>query len=344
MTAVLVAGVPRSGTSWAGKVLGKTRGTAYVNEPDNENQAFAFRAKIGLGLFPVLEPGDDAPGYETLWDHALGAAAPRGALRNARARVSYDILKLIRKKSRAELDAALRHTDPEVSRRVRIAAALSVPRGPEPPFDNVVVKSVHCALAVEWIARRWDPRVIVVFRDPLNTIASWIKIGIPRDRRLDASAAVRERLLPRWDVALPGPAATPLERLAWQFGVLTCALQDAAKKNPSWTVITHEQLYSDARGVFPALCERVGLPWSEDSAAFLDESNRPGTGYRTNRVVADLPQSWRKVFGTDEARAVAKMLERFPLEDPASLQTELAPRSVRVARRADRRGSALPPQ
>ena len=32
---VLVAGLPRSGTTWVGEVLGRTAGARYLHEPDN---------------------------------------------------------------------------------------------------------------------------------------------------------------------------------------------------------------------------------------------------------------------------------------------------------------------
>lgn len=67
---VLIAGAPRTGTSWVGQALSFAQDSCFVNEPDNENEdPFALKAKLSLGRFPVLAPGDAAPpAYERLWD------------------------------------------------------------------------------------------------------------------------------------------------------------------------------------------------------------------------------------------------------------------------------------
>src|SRR5205823_1469687 len=65
---ILVAGLPRSGTTWVGEVLGHTAGARYLHEPDNHLlRPEAWWAKRGLGPYPELAPEQDAPGYEQLW-------------------------------------------------------------------------------------------------------------------------------------------------------------------------------------------------------------------------------------------------------------------------------------
>jgi hypothetical protein len=50
MSRLLVAGVPRSGTSWVGQALACAEGARSVGEPDNEdNFPYAIQAKAGLG-------------------------------------------------------------------------------------------------------------------------------------------------------------------------------------------------------------------------------------------------------------------------------------------------------
>lgn len=47
---VLVAGLPRSGTSWTAHALGPAEGTTLVSEPDNDrNHVEALKAKARLG-------------------------------------------------------------------------------------------------------------------------------------------------------------------------------------------------------------------------------------------------------------------------------------------------------
>ena len=68
MTRVLIAGVPRSGTTWIGECLGSAPGAIYVHEPDNpESGAFAVVGTSGLWSEPDLVPGQRHEGYELLW-------------------------------------------------------------------------------------------------------------------------------------------------------------------------------------------------------------------------------------------------------------------------------------
>src|SRR5207237_10167784 len=78
---VLVAGLPRSGTTWVGEVLGRTAGARYLHEPDNHLlRPEAWSAKRRLGPYPELRPGGDVVsgevgGYERLWARAFAGGA-----------------------------------------------------------------------------------------------------------------------------------------------------------------------------------------------------------------------------------------------------------------------------
>ena len=99
MSALLIAGVPRSGTTWIGRALGHTENTAYVNEPDGFRDPLAFRTMLAYGENPVLEPGEPAPDMEALWTGALAGGRPAGTVRDRLARALYE---------RTPLDAAAR--------------------------------------------------------------------------------------------------------------------------------------------------------------------------------------------------------------------------------------------
>lgn len=85
---ILVLGVPRSGTTWVSKVLTVGCRAALIHEPDSEHHdPFAFKAKLGLGRFPVVGPDDRVPtDYAALWRRAFEGARPRGDIRTNAAR------------------------------------------------------------------------------------------------------------------------------------------------------------------------------------------------------------------------------------------------------------------
>src|SRR5687767_14691151 len=135
---VLIAGLPRSGTTWTGRVLGAT-GATYVHEPDNHLVLpEAWAAKDGLGPFPAILPGAHAPAYEQLFECAF-AGGGRPSLRYSSARLVH------RAAPRAGRGALLWLTGTLAGARAELRDAPG----------QVVVKSVFCARSLEWLAQRF---------------------------------------------------------------------------------------------------------------------------------------------------------------------------------------------
>jgi hypothetical protein len=312
-----VIGPPRSGTTWVEQVLGRAAGARVVHEPDNETcSPFALRAKTALGRFPVLGPDDSAPAaYHDLWSRAF-----EGIGRAATAR--WLTAKALLRTADGDLDAAFDQGPARWSARLRLISALAAPPDPLPerPGDPpVLVKSVHASLAAEWVVRRWRPRVVVVWRNPLNVVGSHVNLGWGPSG-LDYPYLHRGLARQGWVPAVR-PGATPLQRLAWQIGVFFGALENAARRHPGWLVVSHEDLCADPSGGFEPLCRTLGLPWNEEAAGFLAASDRPGKGLETQRVAADQPTNWTRHLTSDQVDEVVGVLSAFPrrLPDPASV-------------------------
>jgi hypothetical protein len=312
-TRILVVGVPRGGTTWAARVLGLTAHASFIKEPDNEvNDPFAVRAKRLLGRYPVLSVADDAPReYERLWEAAFSPRSVRaGTVSRIRQRAAGRVLRGVPR---------WRPRDPfpsynvSVPTRLRVAGALAAPRSSPVSARQIVVKSVLAALALEWIHHRWQPRVIVVLRHPLNIIASWLDLDYPHSRLYD-HPRVQERYLEPWGIGEPDPSASRLTRIAWEIGFLTCVLEKLIDRHSDWGVLVHEEACMDPSHHFQQLCEEVGLTWSPAAEDFLRASNRHGTGYATNRVAADLPESWRQRLNPSALIEIGNVLGRFPLQ------------------------------
>lgn len=287
---VLIVGVPRSGSSWGLKVLGRTRDAVRFNEPDNEHRHVeAVRAKEGLDRFPVLAPGDEAPAWDALWEGVFtGRAAPPSR-------------------------APRRPT-------VRFARAVIRPQVP-------VARSVHSAFAIDRIVDRWDPQVVLFERDARNVIASWLAMDIAdRDRGFDRNPRVRERVL----VPLGLPAAPsddePTHRAAWHFGVLWWSLARAAARHPGWVFASHEALCEDPYGGFRVVAEAAHLTWTQACDDYLRRSNAEGSGYDQHRVAADLPGAWRRRLTPAQVTAIEEELERFPVANVGTSRVHAGPR------------------
>lgn len=303
VTRVLVAGLPRSGTSWVCRAIGRARGAVFVHEPDGDHEAFAVRAKRGYGRHIALEPGDAAPDYERLW---AGAFAGGDRLPNLRARVAERLFETAPLRDRS----AARRGEP-TSWRLRTALALSVPPGPV-AAEHVVAKSVHAALAIEWIDAHFAPAIVVVERDPRNVIASWLEHGIGGDRAENAQLAQTAQR--RWGIGAPPADAPKIVQRTFVFGVLATSLREAAHRHPEWLVVSHDELCIDPRRSFRAVVARLGIEWDAAIDDYLDASNVDGAGFRTKRATAEQPDNWRTRLAADDVARLTDELARFPHE------------------------------
>jgi Sulfotransferase family len=314
---VLVVGVPRSGTTWAATVLGQTGRAAYVEEPDNHFRfAFGYRAKrlLGQGEFP--SPRDrGAAAYTELWDQAFTTRArPQRAVERWADRAANRVLAA---EDVGRISGALRGGRPTLA--LRAAEALAVPRRPAGPAEHVVVKSVYAQLALEWIVERWPCSVVVVVRNPLAILSSWVQLRWlthPTWEPLDA-------LDPHLHTARSGlPPAPPsrLARSAWLVGFLTHSLQSALAQHPEWHVVSHEALCARPVDRFRELADRVDLEWNAEAEATLVRLDRPGSGHDVARVAADADQAWRSRLDATQVEEIEAVLRQFPIGDWAALR------------------------
>ena len=302
MTRLLIAGVPRSGTTWIGQALGHTDRSVYVHEPDGDHDPFAFKARLGHLVAPALAAGDVDRDYTRLFTGAFAGGRYAGTVRDKAARRIYHGVP-IADRWRAWLGGP-------VSPTLKVVSALALPRVAEPGEHNAIVKSVRSELAMDWLVERFQPSVLLVERNPLNVLASWIDLEYVRDPKEAAAFAVHAQQ--RWDVPPPREDEPRLVQQAFEYGVLACALRDAAAHHDDWTVVRHEQLCTDPVVEFRALATTLGLEWTDAATDFLTESDQEGTGYRTNRRAIDQPDRWRERLDAEQIDTIRATLDRFP--------------------------------
>jgi sulfotransferase family protein len=298
---VLVVGPPRSGTTWIGQALGRASDTCYVHEPDGDHDAFALKVKRGGPRHVELKPGDDAPGYEQLWSAAFVGGQRRRSIRARLAEHWFDA-STISERARARRGE-------QTPLRLRAALTLAQPLEARPGARHVVVKSVHACLAVDWLADRFQPTVIVVERNPLNVLASWdeSRHGVdPFEYSL-----LREVGRRRWRVELPDVDAAQIVRQAAFLGVLRGALTESTSGRATWLRAGHDELLQDPLGQLADLSRQAGLEFSAAAATYVQESNRHGEGYSTQRLAAELPQKWRRL-SDEQVTGALETLQRFP--------------------------------
>lgn len=303
---ILLAGLPRSGTTWVANVLAAAPAVRAAIEPDNEKTSLlARRWKRHQPRFPVLVPGDQDPGLERLWRCAfegrLGPVLSRSWLTQA----------LMRRGRRAEARVAVKPAPGP--RRADPHAANCPTRGPGEPAAVRLVKTVHAILCLDWVCEVGRPQqVVIVDRHPLAVIDSWRRLSMPDGARLWRAGY-------EWLEALgTAPHGLLLDdalvRMALQAGLMYRCLEDFCGRRPDVIRVGHEQLCRDPAAEFAGLHERLGLPWTGAGQRALAASNREGRGFRPVRVTQDEIGKWQGRYGASELERVRDVLGAFGLD------------------------------
>ena len=302
----LIVGAPRSGTTWVASVLSQVPDARLVHEPDNDlMDPFALRAKVGLGRYPVLAACDVARDYERLWESAFTSGLRLGSVRDWMARGSLYLTPLNWVDRIVEGDARLSTRALKV-----IFGKLPMPRGRgDFPAEVLIAKSVHSVFALDFIVSRWRPSVVVVFRNPLNAIASWLELGF-RPRHFEANRRVRHRIIDCLGLPLP-KADDDVTGVAYTYLVIMASLRASAAANPGWHTVVHEDLCADPSAGFAKLLTDLGLPFSDAVEQRIRGSNRQGSGYETNRLASQQADRWRQRLGAEQVRQIVAMIEEF---------------------------------
>lgn len=306
---VLIVGVPRTGTTYLSRMLLTTKGAGLVSEPGNAGTIAGCVAGRGLGMYPALLPGDEAPGLERALARAFG---PRRFSDRVRRRVAEEI---------GSMDLSERRIlcfDPRPHRlplRLRAALLLSAP-AVGAGGDVHIVKTVH-PLTTEWVMEKFPSTLVLTRRHPLDVLASWIELEFDPAEQGWAMFATRpiedlaERLgaPPVPDRSLDGRSPTVL---AWAIGLLGTAVEQARVAHPDAIVVDHETVCADPESALREVAARAGLVWTDATTEAVRAANRPGTGWATERVAASVPGSWRRRLDPDAVREGRAVLQEFP--------------------------------
>jgi hypothetical protein len=288
-------------------VLGRVEGARLVHEPDNELiDPFALRAKAGLGRYPVLVENDIARDYEQLWESALTSGLRPTALRTL---LSRGVLRV----APIQWIDRIVEGNPNLEARSLQGALrlLARPRQAGGASQLLVVKSVHSAFALDFLTSRWPMEVVIVFRNPLNAIASWLEMGF-QPRHFEDDDRIRAGVIER--LGLPGPNGNDhVTGVAYTYMVLTLSLRAAAAANPQWHTVVHEDLCANPVLGFAQLFEELRLPFSGPVANWVRSSDREGSAFETNRVASEQANRWRRRLSPEQVRKILAMAESFGL-------------------------------
>ena len=287
---IVVAGLPRSGTSWVGKALSFADGCTYFREPDNFDHVPGALASFRWTYLPA-DRRDGA--FEQQLQRAL-----RGEERHPTV-MSEDPGPIL-----ARLPPRLRY---HLGSRF---PALYLTQG------RVLVKLIFSNLALGWIASAVpNARLVPVLRHPCGTYASWRRLGwSPEPQRLLLDERLMEDHLGPFERAI-AEADGYWERAGAEWGAVAVVLDRQAKAHPDWLVVQHEWLCQSPVERFADLYRALGLAPSTSAARFLTASDRSGDEAQRSlrRDSANEADKWKRSLDPADIAACRRVVERFEL-------------------------------
>lgn len=240
---ILVTGLPRSGTSWIGKMLQFSGEVVYVNEPMNANHP--HRPGI-LNTAPSHRYQYICADNDERWVPAF-----------------HDTLRL-----RYHLTAELRsnHAPYDLARAAKYGTEFTLGRLRR---RRALIDDPASVMSVVWYAQRLGCRVVVSVRHPASFVGSWRRLGWTAhlEELLAQPLLMRDLLGPYADeLQAANDSTDPVVRAATLWRVTYSALGDLDARQPGLVNLRrYEDLATDPEAAFRELYAVCGLTWTEQA-------------------------------------------------------------------------------
>jgi hypothetical protein len=243
---ILVTGLPRSGTSWVGKMLEASGEVVYVNEPLNPRHP-PGRSPGVLNAHVTHRFQYIAAENEETW---LPAFRDTVALRYRLA---------------AELRQNRRPYD--LARAAKYATAFTLGRAGR---RRALLDDPYALFSAAWFARRLGATTVILVRDPVSFVGSWANLGwtVYFHELLEQPLLVRDLLGDHVEELkrLVG-SQDRLEKNATLWRVTYAVIDRLQQAVPELHVRRYEDLTRDPETAFAELYRTCGLTWSEETRA-----------------------------------------------------------------------------
>ncbi|GAA4234545.1 hypothetical protein FHR32_001928 [Streptosporangium album] len=239
MTPVLVTGLPRSGTSWTGKMLAASGELVYVNEPLNPQRP--------PGRSPGVLNAQVAHRFQYICPDNDGAWLP-----------AFTDTVALRYRFIAELR---RNRSPyDLARMARYGTAFTFGRL---AGRRALLDDPFALFSAGWFAERLGCRVVILLRDAVSFVGSWQRLGwtIYFHELLEQPLLLRDH--PHLEALRPlvGCQDRVVKAVALWRAARTVAT-DLAARHPGILLARYEDLAAAPQRGFRHLYEWSGLTWS----------------------------------------------------------------------------------
>jgi hypothetical protein len=309
-SAILLFGMPRSGTTWLGKIFDSHPATLYRHEPDS-----VLKAR-------------DVPMIAAGADDVDAAALERFLINVERQRTPKVTAKLPMFRKRYHNAVLSRLREGWVFAAIalsRVGIDMSIPDLVALRGDGtvrIVWKSIESVGRVGAMAETIPQcRIVVIVRHPCGFISSTLRgeaLGkFDSDMPAAEDTGVFDALLKTELAAQRGltreelAALSPIERLAWRWLLFNEPALALAESNPAIMPLCYETLCADPVAETRRLFEFAGLAWSDQTGNFLRYSTAQEKEAYYSIVKDPLKSAnkWRESFPAEDIARVGRIID-----------------------------------
>lgn len=256
MSAILVTGCPRSGTTWVGAMLAHSPPLAYIHEPFNPGWGERFTPARFPRQFELVTPVN-APGYT----RDLGAtlnfyySLRESVRRLGRPRWKRDYLSNLTEAFATGLRFA-------VHRRLG--------------WWRPLLKDPIALVSAEWLAQTFPLQVVVLVRNPLGVVSSLLRYPgmITPPAAFLEQPALLQLLPPAYETELRA-AVEPIDQAIVQWRLLNQLVALYRQRNPAWIYLSYEELAAQPLAGFRQLCFQLRVPFTRRMGSLIAEHSHP---------------------------------------------------------------------
>ena len=242
---ILVIGSHRSGSTWVGRMIAKSPKVGYIHEPLNIHHRPGICDARFYYWFPYICHDNESIYYSSL----------------------YDTLHF-KYKVGAELKAL--KTPKDIGRFIRDYCVFSHFRRKQ---LIPLIKDPIAIFSAEWLAARYNMRVIVLIRHPAAFTGSLKEKGWshPFDHFLKQPLLMRDHLR-KYEADINRYAVEeqdPVDQAILLWCMIHGVILEYQKKHPDWIFVRHEDISRRPVEDFQTLFDQLNLDWSDDIESII---------------------------------------------------------------------------
>jgi hypothetical protein len=247
---ILVTGAHRTGTTWVGKTLARTRGLSYISEPLNYNHNPGVLKETVPAWYTYI-CSDNADQYREMFEDLLEYRYHyRAAFKNTRG--IKDVAIMLRDIVQF-LFADLQNSTP-------------------------LIKDPFAVFSVPWLQKEFDLQVVIMIRHPLPFVSSLKRLGWSFDfsHLLDQPLLMNDWLEPYREEMLEQQKfpADIVGQGALLWRIIYSVVYSYHKQNRDLVLVRHEDLSRTPLQGFREVFDQLQLPFTADVQNHIRKTTR----------------------------------------------------------------------